>query len=280
MKNVLQQKIQENEKAYTDAKAELEKIIGAANANYNQLLKEYKSQIEYIKNNSMLTDEGKKIQATEVHDNFLKKVTDKAIEYSNSLNARVIVELKYIDDDKIKNNDVLKGQKLPQIIYVSSMMNSISQLQDASMLKEVFEYACLEDNFSTEVINLIYMRTNSLLNAANGLADGKVVVETQSEAQERILNDSINVNKIISNAQSKAILTAIVTEINKYKHDYTKELNDFKSTFESWKRRKVYPQSLYLATDPKNDFRLESNLDKNKNDPWNVTSRSDNSWNR
>lgn len=278
MENILQQKIQENEKVYTDAKAALDKIIGNANSDYKSLLSDYKRQIEYIKNNSMLTDDGKRIQATKVHDDFLKKVTDKAVEYSNSLKIRAFVEIKSIDDDRIENNDVLNLRKIPQIIYVSAMMNSISQLQDASMLKEVFEYACLEGNFGTEVINLIYMRANSLLNAANGLADGKVVVETQSEAQERILNESINVNKIISDGQLKTILTAIITEINKYKHDYTKEFNDFKSTFESWERRKVYPQSLYLAIDPRDDFRLESNL--NKDDAWNSTSRNNNPWNK
>ncbi|UZW13826.1 hypothetical protein OSC52_18650 [Clostridium pasteurianum] len=269
MENILQQKIQENEKVYTDSKAELEKIIGAADASYNSFSKEYKSQIEYIKNDSMLTSEGKEAQVKKVHDNFLKKVTDQAVECTNLLQISAFATLKLIDDNKTKNKDVLKGQKIPQIIYVSAMMNSISQLQDASMLKEVFEYACLEDNFSTEVINLIYMKANSLLNAANNVIGGQVVDETPSKAQERILNDSTNVNKIISNGKFKTTLAEMVTEINKYKNDYTKELNDFKSTFESWGRRKLYPQSLYTAADPRDDFKIEDI--SNKNDPWNVT---------
>ncbi|MVX64930.1 hypothetical protein GKZ28_14640 [Clostridium chromiireducens] len=276
MLNILQQKIQENEKVYTDAKTELEKIMGAANTTYSSLLKDYNSQIKYIKNDSMLTSDGKKAQATKVYDNFIRKVNDKAIEYTNSLQNSAAATLKLIDDNKTENNDVLKGQKIPQIIYVSAMMNSIVQLQDAPMLKEVFEYACLENNFSTEVMNLIYMKANSLLNTANDNVGGKVVDETQSKAQERILNESVNVNKIINNGKLKTILSAIVTEINKYKHDYTKEFNDFKSTFESWSKRQRYPQNLYLAIDPRDDFKLDGIL--NKNDPWKIPAKASNPW--
>lgn len=278
MPSILQQKIQENGKVYSDGKAALEKIIGNANTAYNSLLKDYNNQINSIKNNSMLSSNGKKDQATKLYNDFLKKVTDKGIEYSNSLLNSVESTLELIDENKIKNNDVLKGQKIPQIIYVSAMMNSITQLQDATMLKEVFEYACLEDNFSTEVMNLIYMRANSLLNAANNNVGGKVVDETQSNAQERILNDSVNVNKIISNGNLKTMLTAIVTEINKYKHDYIKEFSDFKSTFDSWVKRKAYPQNLYMAMDPRNDFKLEGIL--NSKDPWNVSNKVNDPWNR
>lgn len=278
MSNILQQKIQENEKVYTDGKAALEKIIGNANTNYNSFLKDYNNQINYIKNNSLLASEGKKDQATKLYDDFLKKVTDKGVEYTNSLLNSVDATLKLIADNKTNNNDVLKGQKIPQIIYVSAMMMSINQLQDALMLKEVFEYACLEDNFSTEIINLIYMKANSLLNAANNNVGGKVVDETQSQAQERILNDSMNVNKIISNGKLKTMLTAIVTEINRYKHDYTKEFNDFRSTFDGWSKRKSYPQNLYMAIDPRNDFKLEGIL--NKNDPWNISNKTNDPWRR
>ncbi len=278
MPSILQQKIQENEKVYSDGKAALEKIIGNANTAYNSFLKDYNNQISYIKNNSMLTSEGKKAQATKLYNDYLVKVADKGVECTNSLINSVAATLKLIDGNKTKNNDVLKGQKIPQIIYVSAMMNSITQLQDASMLKEVFEYACLEDNFSTEVMNLIYMRANSLLNAANDNIGGKVVDETQSQAQERILNDSVNINKIISNGKLKTMLTAIVTEINKYKHDYIKEFNDFKSTFDSWVKRKAYPQNLYMAIDPRNGFKLEGIL--NSKDPWNVSNKVSDPWNK
>lgn len=278
MPNILQQKIEENEKVYTDAKAGLEKIMGVANTTYSSLLKDYRSQIEYIKNDSMLTSDGKKAQATKVHDNFIKKVNDKAIEYTKSLQDSADATLKLIDENKAKNNEVLKGQKIPQIIYVSAMTNSINNLQDAPMLKEIFEYGCLDDNFSTEVMNLIYMKANSLLNAANDTVGGKVVDETQSKAQERILNDSVNVNKIISNGKLKTMLTAIVTEINKYKHDYIKEFSDFKSTFTYWGKNNKYPQNLYMAIDPRNDFKLEGIL--NSKDPWNITNKISDPWRR
>lgn len=276
MPNMLKQKIEENEKVYADAKVALEKIIGNAMGTYNSFLKDYNSQIGYIKNNSMFSSDGKKDQATKLHNDFLKRVADKGIEYSKSLLNSVESTLKLIDANKINNNDVLKGQKIPQIIYVSAMMNSINKLEDASMLKEVFEYACLDDNFSTEVMNLIYMRANSLLNAANENAGGRVVVETQSQAQERILNESVDVNKIINNGKSKTMLTAILTEINKYKHDYTKEFNDFKSTFTSWTKNNKYPMNLYMAKDPKDDFGLEGVL--NSKDPWNIPQKKTNAW--
>eukprot|EP00825_Cyclidium_porcatum_P005628 TRINITY_DN12759_c0_g2_i1.p1 TRINITY_DN12759_c0_g2~~TRINITY_DN12759_c0_g2_i1.p1 ORF type:complete len:235 (-),score=52.30 TRINITY_DN12759_c0_g2_i1:12-716(-) len=231
LSNMLKQKIEENEKVYTDAKAGLEKIISAANATYNSFLKDYNSQIEYIKNDSMLTSDGKKAQATKVHDSFIAKVNSKIAEYTKSLQDSAEATINLIDENKAKNNEVLKGQKIPQIIYVSAMINSINQLQDAPMLKEIFEYGCLDDNFSTEVMNLIYMKANSLLNAANDTIGGKVVDETQSKAQERILNESVNVNKIISNGKLKTMLTAIVIEINKYKHDQIKEISNLKTTF-------------------------------------------------
>lgn len=278
LSNMLKVKIEENEKVYTDGKAALEKIISAANATYNSFLKDYNSQIGYIKNDSMLTSDGKKAQATKVYDSFIAKVNSKIAEYTKSLQDNVEATIKLIDENKAENNEVLKGQKIPQIIYVSAMINSINQLQDASMLKEVFEYACLEDNFSTEIINLIYMKANSLLNAANNNIGGKVVEETQSKAQERILNDSVNVNKIISNGKLKTMLTAIVTEINKYKHDYIKEFSDFKATFTSWGKNNKYPQNLYMAINPRSDFKLEGIL--NSKDPWNIPNKINNPWNK
>lgn len=274
--NMLKQKIEENEKVYTDAKAGLEKIITAANATYNSFLKDYNSQIGYIKNDSMLTSDGKKAQATKVHDSFIAKVNSKIVEYTKSLQDSAESTIELIDENKAKNNEVLKGQKIPQIIYVSAMINSINQLQDAPMLKEIFEYGCLDDNFSTEVMNLIYMKANSLLNAANDTIGGKVVDETQSKAQERILNDSVNVNKIISNGKLKTMLTAIVIEINKYKHDYIKEFSDFKATFTSWGKNNKYPQNLYMAINPRDDFKLEGIL--NSKDPWNIPQKKTNAW--
>ena len=276
LSNMLKQKIEENEKVYTDAKEGLEEIISAANATYNSFLKDYNSQIGYIKNDSMLTSDGKKAQATKVHDSFIAKVNSKIAEYTKSLQDSAESTIELIDENKAKNNEVLKGQKIPQIIYVSAMMNSITQLQDAPMLKEIFEYGCLEDNFSTEIMNLIYMKANSLLNAANDNTGAKVVDETQSQTQERILNDSVNVNKIINNGKLKTILTAILTEINKYKHDYIKEFNDLKSIFASWGKNNKYPQNLYIAIDPRKDFQLEGVL--NKNDPWSIPKKTSNAW--
>lgn len=278
LENMLKVKIEENEKIYADGKAALEEIINKADSEYSRLLSEYKTKIQNIKNDSMLTSDGKKVKATKVHEEYLKKAKDAAEKYVKQLQNENVNIIKAIEDEKVNNNEVLKGQKIPQIIYVSTMMNSINQLQDAPMLKEVFEYACLDDNFSTEIMNLIYMKANSLLNAANNNVGVKVIDETQSKIQERILNDSVNVNKIINDGKSKTMLTVIVTEINKYKHDYIKEFSDFKSTFTSWEKNNKYPQNLYIGTDPKRDFKLEGIL--NSKDPWNIPKKSTDPWAR
>lgn len=279
---MLEQKIKENEKIYTDGKAALEKIIDAAKITYNSFLKEYKDKLSYIKNNSMLSSDGKMAQATKLHDDFLKKVSDKGAEYITSLQNSIDATLKSYEDyktesknvsedEEMENNNIKEDNRIQQIIYVSAMMNFISQLEDVSMLKEVFEYACLENNFCKEAINLIYIKANSILNAANVIAD-----ENQSNTQGKVINELANIEKSMSKGKFRTTLNDIVAEINKYKHDYTKEFNDFKFTFGRWKAGKVYPLNLYVVSDPRNDFKLESVL--NESDPWNKSNKSNDSW--
>lgn len=275
LKNMLKVKIEENEKVYTDGKAALEEIISKANSEYNKLLNEYKTRIQNVKNDSMLTDEGKRDKGTKLHEEYLKKAKDAAAKYVNQLQDKNTDIIKAIEEEKVKNNEILKGQKMPQIIYVSCMMNNINQLQDVPMLKEVFDYACLEDNFSSEVMNLIYLKANSLLNTLNN-SQVKIVDETQSKAQERVINQEGAINNTISDSKLITTLQAILTEINKFKHDYIYEFKEFEHRFKSWLSRGEYPRNLIIAADIRRDFALDNKL--NKNDPWNQPKKSTNPW--
>ena len=275
LKNMLKAKIEENEKVYVDGKAALEEIISKANSEYNKLLNEYKTRIQNVKNDSMLTDEGKRDKGTKLHEEYLKQAKDAATKYAKQLQDKNADVIKSIEEEKVKNNEILKSQKMPQIIYVSCMMNNINQLQDTPMLKEVFDYVCLEDNFSSEVMNLIYLKANSLLNTINN-SPVKVVDETQSKSQERVINQEFAINKTISDVKLRTILQAILTEINKFKHDYISEFKEFEDRFKSWLSRGEYPRNLIIATNIRRDFALDNKL--NKNDPWNQSKKPVNPW--
>lgn len=268
---MLKVKIEENEKVYADGKAALEEIISKANSEYNKLLNEYKTRIQNVKDDSMLTDEGKRDKGTKLHEEYLKKAKDAATKYVKQLQDKNTDIIKSIEGEKVKNNEILKGQKMPQIIYVSCMMNNINQLQDVPMLKEVFDYACLEDNFSSEVMNLIYLKANSLFNASSGY-ETKVSDETQTKSQANVINN------VRSKVDYNTILKAILTEINKFKHDYINEFKEFEDRFKNWLSRGEYPRNLVIAADIRRDFALDNKL--NKNDPWNQSKKVVNPWAR
>lgn len=272
LNNVLKEKIEENEKVYAEGKAALEKIIEQGNKEYSKLLSNYKSECQYIKNNSMLSEAGKIEQGIKLHNDYLKKVKDAAAKYIKQLQNKNTEIIKSIESEQEKNYEVLKGQKIPQIVYVNCMMNSINSPQEAQMLKEVFDYACLEDNFSLEVMNLIYIKANSLLNQLNGY-ETKVSDENQTKSQTEVIN---NIRK---NADLRTTLKAILTEINKFKHDYITEFNEFDKKFNFWLAVGQYPKNLILATDFTRDFALDPDFDKNN--PWNKNNRKGNNlWNR
>lgn len=271
LNNILEEKIQENEKVYLEGKEALVKILINANTEYSSLLKDYKNKINSIKNDSLLSSEGKKTQATRIHDDFINRIKAKAFEYNKSLITSTDSTIELINVNKINNYSVLIGSRIPQIIYVNAMLNSIDNLQDAPMLKEVFEYACLEDNFSTEIINLIYMKANSMLNSNDKIAR-KISGETQSDKETRSLNEQVDVNKIINNSKAKTIIAAIITEINKFKHDYLTDFSGFKNTFENWSKNSKFPNNLYISKDISRDFALEGVL--NIRDPWAVQKKN------
>lgn len=269
LKNMLKVKIEKNEKVYADGKEALEEIISKANSEYSKLLNEYKTKIKDIKNDSMLTDVGKKDKGTKLHEEYLKKAKDSAAKYVKQLQDKNTDIIKAIEEEKVKNKQVVSSQKIPQIFYVSCMINNINESQDAPILKEVFEYACLEDNFSSEVMNLIYLKANSLLNVLSG-CETKISDETQTKSQISLINN------VRSQGNYSAILQTILTEINKFKHDYINEFKEFEHRFKSWLSRGEYPRNLIIAADIRRDFALENKL--NKNDPWNQSKKSTNPW--
>lgn len=261
MPNMLEQKINENEELYNSTKAELEKIIGAANSEYNALLKDFNQQMSYIQRDSTLSKEGKIKKATEVRQSFIDKVNSKSLDYFDSLQKQLDIALKEDEIRKLKNLEGLNSDMLPQLIYVNSMLASISSLTDADLLKDVFEYASEECNFSNELINMIYIKSRSLISNA-----------TPVENSENDNNNRLNAMKL---GGDRVKINTIVDKINQYKKNYSDDFNQLKKSFSMAFNQHKYPISLYIQRDPKIDFvvpvNLQSNLwnSSNKvNDPW------------
>ena len=59
MENKLERLISENEKFYEECKNKLNKRLGIANEEYQSLLKDFNSQVDYINRSNEYTAEGK-----------------------------------------------------------------------------------------------------------------------------------------------------------------------------------------------------------------------------
>lgn len=261
MPNMLEQKINENEELYNSTKAELEKIIGAANSEYNALLKDFNQQMSYIQRDSTLSKEGKIKKASEVRQSFIDKVNSKSLDYFDSLQKQLDIALKEDEIRKLKNFKGLNADMMPQLIYVNSMMNSISSLNDADLLKNVFDYASEEGNYSDELINMICVKARNLVNNATPV--------------EKVANDNDNVLFTIDQGKNRTKINAIVNKINQYKKNYSDDFNQLKKSFSTAFNQHKYPSSLYIQRDPKIDFVVSVNLQSNiwnssnkVNDPW------------
>lgn len=260
MEDELELKINENETIYSDTKVKLEEILGKANSEYSGLLQDFNSQISYIQNDNMLTEEGKIIKCKEIQGRFMDKVNYAALNNFGSLNGRLDIAIKEEEIRKLKSIKGLNADMLPQLIYVNSMINSISNINDADSLESVFKYISMPGNFSDEVINMVHIKAKNLINAP---------VEVSESAP---IGNNAAINKSSSNGANRTRIDNIIGKINKYKNDYSKELKEFQSRFRSGLNQKQYPSGLYLNRDPKQDFKLPNGLVDNQwknNNPWN-----------
>lgn len=250
---MLDQKINENEELYNSTKTGLETAMNVANKEYTDLLKDFHNQTGYVQNDNMLSKEGKIQKIAEIKESYLNKVYIKAIERYDVLGRNLDIALKKDEIRKLENYKGLDEKSLPQLIYVNSMVNSISSMKDADLLEDVFNYACEEDNFSDQLINLIYIKARNLIN--------NHIPAENSETE------NTNATNAIESVQNRKKVTDIISKMHKYKTDYSKEFARLKVSFNVALNQKKYPANLYMHRDPKDDFRLPGELDHSN--PWN-----------
>lgn len=291
MENMVDKIISKNENKYNDFKGELENTLKNANSEYNSMLNDYNSQINFIKNDNGYSKEGKIRENKKINDIFAQKVINKANEYHDKLINKIDEELNkrekeesesYIDesDDNYYNKKILNeitkqhlnSNMMVQLMYVNSMLNSINSLEDADMLEYVYKYACVDKNFSDEIINMIYLKARNIINIP---IDKKVypVPAKSSDGVEIVgINDSKQQEYSIRAAQNRTKISKIIENFKKYNHDYSEDINYFKNSFSNSKLRGHYPGGLYNSIDYKRDFNINiiSSWGDNKksNDPW------------
>lgn len=254
--NVLEQRITAKEEYFSSVKAKLEESLKDANAEYSSLLNDFRNQVNYIQNDNTLSKDGKKIKGDEIKTRFINKVNAAAGNHFEILQTDVDIALTEI---KIKELEKFKGlntEMLPQLIYVNSMLSSINSLGDAELLESVFNYASMEGNFSDEIVNMVYLKARNLINVNENL---------KPEVGE--VGDTRSILKSMGDGKDFGKVNTIITKINKYKKDYTKELSEFRRCFSGGANNKKYPGNLYVCKDPRGDFRLPGEIDTNN--PWN-----------
>ena len=285
MENMLEKIIDKNEKKYNAFKSELEKILAAANSEYSSLLNDYRTQIQYIKNDSMYSKEGKIRKAKEIHDSFISKVKNKSDNYFEKLIAITDDELtkrkKEKTDEYISPNDDnyyskkilntltkqhLNSNHLVQLIYVNSMLNSINDIDDADMLESVFNYTCVDANFSDELINMVYMKAKRIANTPGKKIDNSKKIDHNGEVIKSN-NNNKDVDETVKRSLKRSKMYTIIDKIDKYNHDYSVDIAELKSQFNRNKDiGSYYPYSLYLSKKYEPDFAIPRDL---SNYPWN-----------
>ena len=291
MENMIDKIISKNEKKYNDFKSEIEGILKNANSEYSSMLSDYNNQIEYVKNDNGYSQEGKIRENKKINDKFNEKLKNKANEYcdkliskiDNELSKREKEELESYIDENDKNyytkkilNEITKqhltSNMIVQLTYVNSMLNSINSIDDADMLEYIYKYACVDKNFSDEIINMIYLKARNIIKLPMEKNDNSIV-SMSSDGQEVIgNNDSEQQMKAINFSQNKSKISNIIEKIKKYNYDYSSDINYFKESFISVQKRGYYPTGLYSSNDIKRDF------NKNIIDTWGRKEKSNDPW--
>lgn len=252
MINRLDQITVENEKFYEESKNKLNKKLGIANEEYQTLLNDFNSQIDYVNRNNEYTKEGKANKNNEILNRFIDKVNYAALNHYADLNSEVSIILKEYEIKKLENVTGLNAEIMPQLIYVTSMINNIKSINDSDLLESVFDYICVENNFSDELVNLVYLKARNILNN-----------ESPKVGQDN--DNKIDVVEASNRGRNRTKISNIINKIEKYKTDYLKEFESIASTFKLGAETKKYPASLYLNKDIKSEFTLISNK---INNPW------------
>ena len=270
MPNVLKQRIESKKAMYDKLIENLNKDIAAAQKDYSGMCNDYGKELGYIRHNSNLSKEGKRAEAKTLQELYFRRVNSYGEKHLNSLIVTINAWEQLYSESNKNNDKYLIGKKLPQLIYVTSMLNSIDS---PALLNEMFEYVCEEDNFSDELINLVQAKTNSMMKAYDNPRNESINTHLNLECKpnKHEHNNQMNVIDIV---RDKKVLQDIFTEINDYKTDYSRNSAEMKQRFEGWLKNKKYPTNIYLTSDEKRDFGIPSDLkesivEQKSNDPWN-----------
>lgn len=255
MTNKLEKLTVENEKFYEECKNKLNKRLGVAGDEYQALLEDFNNQVEYVNKSSEYTPEGKINKNNEILNRFIDKVNYAAINHWGYLNSEISIILKEYEIKTLEKINGLNPEIMPQLMYVTTMASNITSINDADLLESVFDYICLENNFSDEMVNIVYLKARNILN--NDIPN--------IDMGEEKSNKTVDVVEASKRGRNRNKVNKIISEIEKYKKDYLNEFEAIAKTFKLGALRKQYPGSLHLNRDIKNDFTLISNR---MNNPW------------
>lgn len=265
MPNVLKQRAESKKVMYDTLKSELDKIITVAVGEYRNNSNEYGKGLGYIRHNSSLSKEGKRLEAKKLQETYLTKIQASGVQHLTNLTKNIDGWTEKYKEPS-KDPKYLIGKRLPQLIYVTSMLNSI---ESPELLNEMFEYISDEENFSDELVNLVQAKANSMMKAYDKPRDETI---NTAGANEHEHNARMNV---LDRMKDKKTIQSVIDEINQYKTDYSKDAADLKQRFEGWSENKKYPTNIYLTSDEKRDFGIPTDLaekwgtEVKSNDPWN-----------
>lgn len=252
MINKLEELTIEKEKQYKEYKSKIEEKLTLARNEYQTLLQDFNNQVKYINESTEYSPEGKNNKNNEILNRFIDKVNYAATNHYGSLNTTVSMILKEYEVKKLENVSKLTNESMPQLIYVNSMINNITGINDADILESVFDYVCSEYNFNDELVNMVYLKARNILN--NDIPN----IEQGSD-------NKIDVVQASNRGRNRTKISNIINEIENYKKDYIKEFESIANTFKSGASNKKYPGNIYFNKDIKNDFTLMSNR---INNPW------------
>lgn len=255
MTNKLEKLTVENEKFYEESRDKLNKRLSVAKDEYQTLLEDFNNQVNYVNRSSEYTPEGKINKNNEILNRFIDKVNYAAINHWDDLNSEISIILKEYKIKTLKKINGLNSEIMPQLMYVTTMVSNITSINDADLLESVFDYICLENNFSDEMVNIVYLKARNIIN--NDIPN--------VDMGEEKSNKTVDVIEASKRGRNRSKVDKIISKIEKYKKDYLNEFEDIANTFKAGASRKQYPGSLHLNRDIKNDFTLISNR---MNNPW------------
>ena len=273
MPNVLKQRIESKKAMYDKLIENLNKDISTAQKDYSGMCNDYGKELGYIRHNSNLSKEGKRVEAKALQELYFGRVNSYGEKHLNSLIVTLNSWEQLYSESKKTNDKYLIGKKLPQLMYVTSMLNSIDSPE---LLNEMLEYVSDEENFSDELVNLVYVKANSMMKAYD--KPRNEAIENNWDQEDKSTNEhgyNAQMN-VVGRMKDKKIIQNVLDEINHYKTDYAKDAADLKQRFDGWIKNKEYPMNLYLKADVRRDFGIPSDLKEG----WGVEKKSTDPWSR